>query len=141
MGQRKYFFTRDEFLAHAQLRINDALNRKAVSADESTVAASTLGVNTKLFARTVGSAMSAIHTNSEVFSFDYYKNASDPTAVDTENDLNKKYLAYSYYNSSPSLSVFDNKLSSNKKREYDRLESFMTKLLYIEEDKTEEIDR
>ena len=106
--------SRDEFLAHTQLRINDALNRKAVSADEATVAASTLGVNTKLFARTVGSAMSSIHTNSEVFAFDYYKNASDPTTVDTENDLNKKYLAYSYYNSSPSLNVFDNKLSTAK---------------------------
>ena len=34
--------SRDEFLAHTQLRINDALNRKAVSADEATVAASTL---------------------------------------------------------------------------------------------------
>ena len=106
--------SRDEFLAHAQLRINDALNRKAVSADEATVAASTLGVNTKLFARTVGSAMSAIHTNSEVFSFDYYKNSSDPTTVDTANDLNKKYLAYSYYNSSPSLKVFNNKLGTAK---------------------------
>ena len=85
--------SRDEFLAHAQLRINDALNRKAVSADESTVAASTLGVSTKLFARTIGSAMSTIHTNSEVFDFEYYKNSSDPTAVDTTNDLNKKHLA------------------------------------------------
>ena len=36
---------------------------------KATVAASTLGVNTKLFARTVGSAMSSIHTNSEVFDF------------------------------------------------------------------------
>ena len=34
--------------------------------------------------------MSAIHNNSEVFDFDYYKNASDPTTVDTTNDLNKK---------------------------------------------------
>ena len=82
--------SRDEFLAHAQLRVNAALNRKAVSANETDVAASTLGVNTKLFARTVGSAMETIHTNSEVFSFDYYKNASDPTTVDTEIDLTKK---------------------------------------------------
>ncbi len=106
--------SRDEFLAHAQLRINDALNRKAVSADEATVAASTLGVNTKLFARTVGSSMSSIHTNSEVFSFDYYKNSSDPTTVDTASDLNKKFLAYSYYNNSPSLKVFNNKLGTAK---------------------------
>ena len=41
--------SRDEFLAHAQLRINDALNRAAVSADESSGSASTLGVSTKLF--------------------------------------------------------------------------------------------
>ena len=56
----------------------------------------------------------SIHTNSEVFSFDYYKNASDPTTVDTTNDLNKKYLAYSYYNNSPSLKVFNNKLGTAK---------------------------
>ena len=106
--------SRDEFLAHAQLRVNAALNRKAVSANEADVAASTLGVNTKLFARTVGSAMETIHTNSEVFSFDYYKNASDPTTVDAENDLNNKYLAYSYYNNSPSLKVFNNRLGAAK---------------------------
>ena len=40
--------SRDEFLAHAQLRVNDALNRAAVSADETSGSASTLGVSTKL---------------------------------------------------------------------------------------------
>ena len=103
--------SRDEFLAHAQLRINDALNRAAVSADESSGSASTLGVSTKLFARNVGSAISTIHNDTEVFDFEYYKNASDPTTVDTTNALNKKHLLYSYYNASPELKVFDNKIN------------------------------
>ncbi len=103
--------SRDEFLAHAQLRINDALNRAAVSADETSGSASTLGVSTKLFARNVGSAISTIHNDTEVFDFEYYKNASDPTTVDTTNALNKKHLLYSYYNASPELKVFDNKIN------------------------------
>ncbi len=103
--------SRDEFLAHAQLRVNDALNRAAVSADESSGSASTLGVSTKLFARNIGSAISTIHNDTEVFDFEYYKNASDPTSVDTDNALNKKHLLYSYYNASPELKVFDNKIN------------------------------
>ena len=103
--------SRDQFLAHAQLRVNDALNRAAVSADESSGSASTLGVSTKLFARNIGSAISTIHNNTEVFDFDYYKNSSDPTTVDTSNALNKKNLLYSYYNASPELKVFDNKIN------------------------------
>ena len=104
--------SRNEFLAHAQLRVNDALNRAAVSADESTGNASTLGVNTKLFARTSGAAIATIHNNTEVFSFDYYKNSADPTTVDTANDLNKKHLMYSYYKNAPDLKVFDSKIST-----------------------------
>ncbi len=103
--------SRDEFLAHAQLRVNDALNRAAVSADETSGSASTLGVSTKLFARNIGSEISTIHNDTEVFDFEYYKNASDPTSVDTTNDLNKKHLLYSYYNASPELKVFDNKIN------------------------------
>ncbi len=103
--------SRDEFLAHAQLRINDALNRAAVSADETSGSASTLGVSTKLFARNIGSEISTIHNDTEVFDFEYYKNASDPTSVDTTNALNKKHLLYSYYNASPELKVFDNKIN------------------------------
>ena len=103
--------SRDEFLAHAQLRVNDALNRAAVSADETSGSASTLGVSTKLFARNIGSEISTIHNDTEVFDFEYYKNASDPTSVDTTNALNKKHLLYSYYNASPELKVFDNKIN------------------------------
>ncbi|MDA9655077.1 flagellar hook-basal body complex protein [Pelagibacteraceae bacterium] len=103
--------SRDEFLAHAQLRVNESLNRAAVSADESSGSASTLGVSTKLFARTIGSAISTIHNNTEVFDFEYYKNSADPTTVDSTNALNKKHLTYSYYNASPELKVFDNKIN------------------------------
>ena len=50
------------------------------------------GVSTKLFTRNIGSAISTIHNNTEVFDFEYYKNASDPTSVDTTNALNKQHL-------------------------------------------------
>ena len=105
--------SRDEFLAHAQLRINDALNRKAVSADEASGCCINFRCKHKIICKNIGLMQChAIHTNSEVFSFDYYKNSSDPTTVDTANDLNKKHLAYSYYNNSPSLKVFDNKINA-----------------------------
>ena len=50
-------FTREEFLAHAQLRINDALNRAAVSSDGNTNNSSTYGVNSSLFNRVTGKAL------------------------------------------------------------------------------------
>ena len=43
-------FTKEQFLAHAQARINDALNEYAVSSSDDTVQyATALGVNDKLF--------------------------------------------------------------------------------------------
>ncbi len=44
--------------------LSDALNRAAVSADETSGSASTLGVSTKLFARNIGSKISTIHNDS-----------------------------------------------------------------------------
>ena len=34
--------------------------------------------------------------------------------MDTTNDLNKRHLLYSYYNASPELKVFDNKINVAK---------------------------
>ncbi|MDC0456979.1 flagellar hook-basal body complex protein [Alphaproteobacteria bacterium] len=99
-------FTREEFLAHSQLKINDALNRAAVSADGNTNSASTYGVNASLFNRVTGKALSGTIKETEVLSFNYKNPTTDLT---DENNITseEKFLLHSYNNSSPLLKVFD----------------------------------
>ena len=81
-------FTKEQFLAHAQARINDALNEYAVSSEDDTVQyATALGVNDKLFARTVGTQMSDVLEATEVVKFKHYSSSIDnPTKfVITDN--------------------------------------------------------
>ena len=81
-------FTNEQFLAHAQARINDALNEYAVSSTDDTVQyATALGVNDKLFARTAGSQMSDVLESTEVVKFKHYSSSTDsPTKfVITDN--------------------------------------------------------
>ena len=81
-------FTKEQFLAHAQARINDALNEYAVSSTDDTVQyATALGVNDKLFARTVGTQMSDVLEATEVVKFKHYSSSMDnPTKfVITDN--------------------------------------------------------
>ena len=71
-------FTKEQFLAHAQARINDALNEYAVSSEDDTVQyATALGVNDKLFARTVGTQMSDVLEATEVVKFKHYSSSID----------------------------------------------------------------
>ena len=102
-------FTREEFLAHAQLQINDALNRAAVSADGNTNNASTYGVSSSLFARASGAKLAGAIKETEVLSFNYKQPATDlldENAITNET----KFLLHSYYNSSPELKVFEKAL-------------------------------
>ena len=102
-------FTREEFLAHAQLQINDALNRAAVSADGNTNNASTYGVSSSLFARASGAKLAGAIKETEVLSFNYKQPATDlldENAITNET----KFLLHSYYNSSPDLKVFEKAL-------------------------------
>ena len=102
-------FTREEFLAHAQLQINDALNRAAVSADGNTNNASTYGVSSSLFARATGAKLSGAIKETEVLSFNYKQPATDlldENAITNET----KFLLHSYYNASPDLKVFEKAL-------------------------------
>ena len=46
-------FTREQFLAHTQSKINQALNEYAVDSSDLVTNAATLGVTTDLFARSV----------------------------------------------------------------------------------------
>ncbi len=102
-------FERQQFLAHAQLRINDALNRAAVSADGATNNASTYGVSSSLFARATGTKLTGAIKETEVLSFNYKQPATDLT---DENSVTneEKFLLHSYYNNSPVLKVFENSL-------------------------------
>ncbi|MDB2584599.1 flagellar hook-basal body complex protein, partial [Alphaproteobacteria bacterium] len=102
-------FTREEFLAHSQLRINDALNRAAVSADGNTNNASTYGVNSSLFNRVTSKSLTGAIKETEVLSFNYKKPSLDLT---DENNVTteEKFLLHSYYNASPTLKVFDKAL-------------------------------
>ena len=102
-------FTREEFLAHAQLRINDALNRAAVSADGNTNNSSTYGVSSSLSARATGSKLTGAIKETEVLSFNYKQPATDLTDENAITD-ETKFLLHSYYNSSPTLKVFENSL-------------------------------
>ena len=64
-------FTREQFLAHTQARMNESLNRYAVDANDTLANASALGVSTDLFARARGTTMPAIFEQTQVVSFDH----------------------------------------------------------------------
>ncbi len=94
-------FTKEEFLAHAQVRIIDAMNQY----EENIPTSGALGVNNKLFTRSIGSQMPAVYEKTDIVSFDYKSMASDGAATVTA----KRHLAYSFYDNLPELNVYDRK--------------------------------
>ena len=97
-------FTRDQFLAHSQARVNDALNTYAGTP----AGASALGVTNQMFARSVGTKMDAILTATQIVNLKYATSTSaTPTVGNTT--VSEKYMVYSYQGKTPSLSVYDNK--------------------------------
>ena len=93
-------FTKEEFLAHTQDRINNALNTYA-SASAANLAA--LGVEDLQFQRTAGAAMTAIYGVNDVVSFEHTNTIYGAGA----SNKDEKYLAYSYFENQPNLSVYD----------------------------------
>ena len=104
-------FTREQFLAHTQARINESLNRYAVDINDSLANASALGVSTDLFARSSGITMPAIFEQTQVVSFDHTtSNATTSAGVNNASlTSDEKYLVYSMYANRPSLSVYDDR--------------------------------
>ena len=102
-------FTREQFLAHTQARMNESLNRYAVDANDNLANASALGVSTDLFARSRGTTMPAIFEKTQVVKFDHTTSTATTSAGITGSTLSKdeKYLVYSMYANRPSLSVYD----------------------------------
>jgi flagellar hook protein FlgE len=98
-------FTREEFLAHAQVRVIDTMNDYVIDGTGD------LGVNSSLFTRSSGGQMDAIYQKTDIVSFDYA--SSSPSS--------KRHLTYSYYDKTPTLSVYDNKeaVSTGKSIVYD----------------------
>ncbi len=95
-------FTREEFLAHSQARINSALDSYA---RDVTGGATALGVSNKRFNRSVGSTISNVYTKTEIVQFTHTNSTSGYGAAGTDT----KYLTHSYFGNKPSLSVYDQK--------------------------------
>ena len=105
-------FTREQFLAHVQAKINASLNDYAVDATTDVVdGASALGVTDQLFARSVGQAMDAILTETQIVNIKHMTSSASSGTAPTTSDVtaNDKYLVYSYQGKRPNLSVYDNK--------------------------------
>ena len=102
-------FTREQFLAHTQARMNESLNRYAVDSNDNLANASALGVSTDLFARARGTTMPAIFEQTQVISFDHTtSNATTSAGINNASlSTSEKYLVYSMYANRPSLSVYD----------------------------------
>ena len=82
-------FTREQFLAHTQARLNASLNEYAVNPTNDTVdKAAALGVDNSLFYRASGKTIGTILDQNQVFSFNHNqaKSASN-TASNTNTEL------------------------------------------------------
>lgn len=99
-------FTKDEFLVHTQERINATLNNYIYNAAGTALGAgaTTLGVDGRIFTRASGEAIDELHQQSAIIQVDHYKGTNEIGAASTN-----KYLAYSFFNDRPSLTVFDGK--------------------------------
>lgn len=100
-------FTRDEFLVHTQERINATLNDYIYNADGTTLGtgATTLGVDGRIFTRALGQTITALHPQSTIIEVNHYIGTNEVNG----GTAAPKYLAYSYFNDRPSLTVFDGK--------------------------------
>ena len=66
-----------------------------------------LGVNNKLFTRSIGAKMDDVYSETDVVTFNYKSMAADGADTVTK----ERHLVYSYYNKMPELDVYDNKLA------------------------------
>ncbi len=100
-------FTKEQFLAHAQSRINEAMNNYAVKRSDDTVDKATiLGVSTQLFGRSVG-AEGNILNQTEIIPITH--NTLDANnALQTDN----KFMLHSYFGNKPELTVYDSQIAA-----------------------------
>jgi len=107
-------FTKEQFLAHTQARLNTALNQFIVSTgdviDTTNQSAFNFGNTGQLFARSEGAQITNILEQTQIFNLthntlDSYVDAGNPGAA----TANSKFLVYSFYGERPSLNVYDDK--------------------------------
>jgi flagellar hook protein FlgE len=113
-------FTREEFLAHAQVRVIEAMN----AYENNAATTGNLGVNNKLFTRSIGAQMDEVYSETDVVTFDYKSMAEDGSATVTK----ERHLVYSFYNKLPELNVYNNKLAvaNNGTISYDAPNNILT---------------
>ena len=101
-------FTREQFLAHTQARLNAALNEYAVTPSTDAVnSATALGVGDSLFYRASGKAISTVLDQSQAFTFNHRTAADAATLTASGATSTGRHLTYSYYGKTPSLHVYD----------------------------------
>ena len=109
-------FTREQFLAHTQARLNAALNEYAVTPSTDAVnSATALGVSESLFYRASGKQISTVLNQSQAFTFNH-RTADNGSSVTSNTAANLtangslstgRHLTYSYYGKTPALHVYD----------------------------------
>ena len=111
-------FTREQFLAHAQVRIIDALN------EYETTNPNQLGAGNSRFTRGAAGKMSTIYEKTEVTTFDYTSMTADGAAPSTVD----RHMVYSYYNKNPDVEVYQNKqtVSTGAEIKYDASNNVLT---------------
>jgi flagellar hook protein FlgE len=126
-------FSKDEFLVHTQERINATLNEYIYDSTGTNfgTGATTLGVDGRIFTRASGQAINEIPQQSAVIEVDHYTGSQEIGGVAAS-----RYLAYSYFNDRPSLTVFDNKAvlnapADNNKLSYDATQNTLS--IYVKE--------
>lgn len=126
-------FSKDEFLVHTQERINATLNEYIYDSTGTNfgTGATTLGVDGRIFTRASGQAINEIPQQSAVIEVDHYTGSQEIGGAAAS-----RYLAYSYFNDRPSLTVFDNKAvldapADNKKLSYDATQNTLS--IYVKE--------
>jgi len=126
-------FSKDEFLVHTQERINATLNEYIYDSTGTNfgTGATTLGVDGRIFTRASGQAINEIPQQSAVIEVDHYTGSQEIGGAAAS-----RYLAYSYFNDRPSLTVFDNKAvldapADNNKLSYDATQNTLS--IYVKE--------
>ena len=126
-------FSKDEFLVHTQERINATLNEYIYDSTGTSfgTGATTLGVDGRIFTRASGQAINEIPQQSAVIEVDHYTGSQEIGGAAAS-----RYLAYSYFNDRPSLTVFDNKAvldapADNNKLSYDATQNTLS--IYVKE--------
>ena len=100
-------FTKEQFLAHSQARINEAMNNYAVKRTDDTLDKATiLGVSTQLFGRTVGSAGNILN-QTEIIPITHNTINSSDALVNTN-----KFMVHSYFGNKPELTVYDSQIAA-----------------------------